>query len=447
MSLQISRILHAGYVFQYRKTQIAFDPIFENPFSRNCYAFPNVKFDHEKIKTLNFDAIFISHFHDDHCSLESLNLLDRRTPIYMFCVFVEIFALIKELGFVEVYSLQLDVPIQIGEIEIIPRRALDEDVDAIFHIKAGGVNVLNVVDSWIDEATLKVLAQSAPWDLVLWPFQTMREIEVLAPLQAAQEAGPIPPEWSEQLQILNPRFVVPSSCQFVQESWSWYNQALFPITYKKFQNEIESLLPKARVVRMNPSVSISLDQNSIATSPALNWIFPVGEQNVDYDFRIDCKPQLTAEIAQKFSPLSFEQSERVYRYCCEEIFEKYLEIGPANDSYFDSPRYWKLSIYDHIGEVRCFHFLLTSSIMQAYTGELQNFDWSTELPIAKFYAALEFGEALTSIYVRINAAEGVDVIEDPLVRCLFSGNFGSYQKAQLRLLKTSTGHSQHSLCK
>jgi len=68
--------------------------------------------------------------------------------------------------------------------------------------------------------------------------------------------------------------------------------------------------------------------------------------------------------------------------------------------------------------------------------------WSTEVPIAKLYAALEEGESLTSMYVRINdrvfdseiekEIQAADVMEDPLIRCLFTGVFGAYQKAQLK---------------
>ena len=79
--LKISRILHAGYLFECSDVSIAFDPIFENPFSKNCYAYPNVQFNHEKIRNLRLDAVFISHYHDDHCSLESLVLLSKETPI------------------------------------------------------------------------------------------------------------------------------------------------------------------------------------------------------------------------------------------------------------------------------------------------------------------------------------------------------------------------------
>ncbi len=100
--LTISRILHAGYVFECGGTSIAFDPIVENPFSRNCYPFPDVRFDHAKIRALRFDAVFISHFHDDHCSLDSLDYLDRDTPIYLYCIFDELFDMIRALGFTTV---------------------------------------------------------------------------------------------------------------------------------------------------------------------------------------------------------------------------------------------------------------------------------------------------------------------------------------------------------
>jgi len=191
MSLKISRILHAGYVFENDGTSIAFDPIVENPFSRNCHAFPSVRFELEQVRSLRLDAIFISHLHDDHLSLDSLDQFDRATPIYLYCVFDELFAMIKALGFAQVHRLQVDMPVQVGAIEIIPRRALDDDVDSLFQVRAAGLNVLNVVDSWIGPETIAQLAQYAPWDMVLWPFQTMREIAVIAPSRAGMDTGPV----------------------------------------------------------------------------------------------------------------------------------------------------------------------------------------------------------------------------------------------------------------
>ena len=56
--LTISRILHAGYVFACEDTRIAFDTIFENPFSRNCHAFPDVRFDEAAIRRERFAAVW-----------------------------------------------------------------------------------------------------------------------------------------------------------------------------------------------------------------------------------------------------------------------------------------------------------------------------------------------------------------------------------------------------
>lgn len=435
MKLKISRILHAGYVFRYDQTQIAFDPIFENPFSHNCYAFPAVEFDLKQIKELKFDAVFISHFHDDHCSMESLVHLNRETPIYMYCIHDEMFDLIKRLGFVHVHSLALDQTVRVGEIDVIPRRALDVDVDSLFQIKAGGMNVLNVVDSWIDEDTLEQLVHQGPWDMVLWPFQTMREIEVIAPSQGVQQPAVIPEEWISQLIKLNPRYVVPSSCQFKQESWSWYNQAFFPITYKQFQNEIEAALPQVQVVRLNPSVSVEMDSSGVMTSSAaLSWMSPVGNQDVDYDFQPHVKPPPTSEIAQKFSALSEVQTERILNYCRYGLLDKFRSMDPPLDEYFEKPRDWKLSIFDHQGLETVIYYHLNENKIEMLNERPNVITWETEIPFSKFYAALELGESLTSIYMRINAIPGVDIVDDPLIRCLFNGAFGAYQKAQLKRL-------------
>lgn len=443
--LKISRILHAGYVFQYAETKIAFDPIFENPFSHNCYAFPNVAFNYELISELKFNAVFISHYHDDHCSLESLNYLDKSTPIYIYCIFEELFEIIKELGFTEVYPLWIDKVVKIGTIEVIPRRALDVEVDSIFQITAAGLNVLNVVDSWIDHETLERLAKATAWDMIIWPFQTMRELEVLAPSRAVTASRELPPEWLEQLKILKPKYIVPSSCQFRFEDWSWYNKKFFPITYKQFNKEIQSLLPEAKVVRLNPSVSIELFHDSLNLALPLEWMRSIGEQDVDYEYTESLKLPTTAEIAKHFQALSLAQAEKVFAYCELGLIEKYHSMELSPNSYFEKSRHWRLSVYDHNGNEKSFHYQIHGKDIQLIAELKEPISWLTELPLAKLYAAIEQGESLTSMYFRVNdmvfssAVEDqikeVDPVEDPLIRCLYNGAFGSYQKAQLKKIK------------
>jgi hypothetical protein len=447
--LRIARILHAGYLFECEDTRIVFDPIFENPFSRNCHAFPDVRFDHAQIRQLKPAAVFISHFHDDHCSLESLDLLDRDTPIYLYCLFDELFEMIRELGFSKVEALKVDTPVRVGSFEVIPRKALESDVDSMFHIRAAGMNVLNVVDSWMDPEVLPALAAHAPWDMVLWPFQTMREIDVISPSRAepgvaAQPA--LPEEWMDQLRALNPRYIVPSSCQFVQEPWSWYNHALFPITYSQFQREVEAALPQARVLRLNPSVAVTLDRHTLAPAAPLPWVQPVGEQDVDYLYDPAIVAPPTADIARRFAPLDAQQAMQALDYCRTGLLEKYREMELPPDSYFASPRVWLLTVHGHDGSVSRFRYRVNGDAIALLPGDDQQAPaWSTDIPIAKLYAGLALGESLTSMYMRINDGEfppavrdeqrDADVVDDPLIRCLFNDAFGAYQAAQLARIK------------
>lgn len=444
MSLKISRILHAGYVFECDGAQIACDPIFENPFSRNCYAFPPVQFDHEAIRATRFAAVFISHFHDDHCSLDSLDLLHRDTPIYLYCLYGELFDMIRALGFRQVEQLRIDAPVRVGPFEVIARAAFDADVDSMLHIRAAGFNILNVVDAWIAPDGLPELARYAPWDMVLWPFQTMRELAVISPKRADPPVREIPSDWIEQLSALHPRFVVPSSCQFVQEEWSWYNQAFFPISYRQFEHEVAAALPGTEVVRMNPSVSFVLDGQSLQAAPPLAWVLPVGEQDVDYRLDPDVAAPPTTQIASHFPDLAPEQAQLVRRFCETGLVERYAAMELPEDSFFEQERFWRLSLYDQDGTALHYHYRIKGDSIAPLTAPPDALSWTTEVPACKVYAALELGESLTSMYVRINdaafdeeteeALAQADLVDDPLIRTLFNDQFGAYQAAQLRRL-------------
>jgi len=459
--LKISRILHAGYIFEYARTQIAFDPIFESPFSSNCFAYPSIEFNHDQIRKLKFSAVFISHYHDDHCSLESLNLLNRQTPIFIYCLFEEIISLIRKLGFKQVFPLTLNKKVQLGSIEVTPRRALDVDVDCIFQIRAAGFNILNVVDSWIDYSTLSLLLGEGPWDLILWPFQTMRELEVLAPTRSSPANGEIPEELLEQLKLLNPRYLIPSSCQFVYESWSWYNKAFFPVSYKSFAQQVRVQLPNVKIKKMNPGASFELkfqklsDSNikfcQIVPAGSLKWIRPLKNQDLDYEYDPTFVPPPTSEIAKRFSNLSEEQTDRIKYFLKKEIPLKFPTLEPLLDcKYFDSPRLWRLAVYNSFGVPEYYNYEVSKNklkIIDSGCIEFSKISWFTEVIGRKLYGALEQGESLTSMYLRINdhlfspkveqEIAGVDVGIDPLLRCLFQGEVGSYQKAQLQRIQIS----------
>ncbi|QLY25231.1 MBL fold metallo-hydrolase [Bdellovibrio sp. KM01] len=431
MAVKVSRIFHAGYVFESEGVQIAFDPIFENPFSRNCYAYPALEFDSDRIRALNLAAVFTSHHHDDHCSFDSLKLLNRNTPIYMFCVHPVIFDWIRQLGFKNVHALKLGGSVQVGPFEVKSLPALDVDVDSIFQVNVQGLKILNVVDSWVDEITMDQLIQEKPWDLVMWPFQTMRELEVIEPLRAAPSDRKVPQEWLEQLRLLAPKNLIPSSCQFRMEEWSWYNQAFFPISYQLFSEQVEPVLPQTNINRLNPGMSLKLDGSEIKPAESLPWIKVIGNQDVDYRYEPALVPPATSVIAKHFSQLSQEQMIRVIAYCQKELPLKYKEVGPSADVYFNKARFWQLSLFDFDGTEKIFRYKLSDDDMESVETIPQPAEWKTEVIATKLYSALTTGESLTSLYLRVEKAVDVDVVEDPLIRCLFNLEFGTYQKAQL----------------
>jgi hypothetical protein len=117
----------------------------------------------------------------------------------------------------------------------------------------------------------------------------------------------------------------------------------------------------------------------------------------------------------------------------------------AGCDYFDVERVWQLSVYDHLGNVTRWRYRLLPDGSAIVDDAAAPLGWVTEIPAAKLYAALELGESLTSMYMRINdavfdaateqALGEADVVDDPLIRCLFSGGtFGAYQRVQLERL-------------
>lgn len=443
--MQISRILHAGYVFESQDTRILFDPLFENPFSRNCHAFPQVQLDRKEIKNHSFSAVFISHYHDDHCSLESLDLVARTTPIYIYCLHEELLELLKNMGFCSVSPLAINKPVSVGPFTITPRRAFDKDVDCLLQIQTATLNMLNVVDSWIDGDTLHLLTQNGPWDFVAWPFQTLREIDVLSPTRQLPASVHVPEEWLEQLTMLAPRVLVPSSCQFQMEEWSWYNNFLFPISYEQFAQDVKAKLPDTRILRLDPSESITLTSLSITPASPFKGVKLLDTSKSDYNFDPQAPTPATKEVAQKLPALSPQHVQETLLFLSTTLLKTWSTLELDSSDYFARPRAWHLTTWDHHGDPQDFYYNLSVGACSRTTTPHPALEWRTEIPLYTLYGALKNGDSLTSLYIRINDLKFSDATEreladtsplsDPLLRCLYTGAFASYQKAQLGRLR------------
>ncbi len=484
--LKVSRVLHAGYIFESQGVRVLVDPLFETPFSVACHADPPVRFDFNRLGREVFDAVVISHYHDDHCSFESLQHIDRATPIYMFCLHDEMFTLLREFGFESVLPLKLRESIRIASLEITAWPALDRDVDCLLQITDGHTQVLNVVDSWIDFDTVDELSR-IKWDLILWPFQTMLELDVLSPSRTQPASRELPPEWLDQLRTLNPRAVVPSSCQFNFGPNAWQNSRYFPISYAQFARELATSLPGARVLRLKPGESLLLHEGTVSRSEPLPFVLRTGAStnsgagagtvidtgvdsntDCDYDYEYDFNVQapslsdVARELESKLpSPHSGDSAKLLEpsldqfanNFLANGLILKYRALDEGAENYFDKPRRWDLRLFKPNGDSIDAEYLVsnssiehlkTLSISQSAQSETE---WLTEIPLVKLHAALNEGESLTSILIRINDCkfseqteselEDVDFLADPLLRVLYENQFASYQKAQIQRLKNS----------
>ena len=430
MALTVTRILHAGYQIESPLAKILFDPIVENPFSINCHAFPYVNFNHSTIESEIWDAIFISHIHDDHFSLQSLKHFNRNIPIYIYTTNNDALDLLEQLGFNQIHLLQHQIPVQIQDIYIEAYPALDIDVDCIFHIRSQGYNILNVVDSWIDYETLDKLKKVGSWNLILWPFQTMREIEVLSPTISPKADTHLPTEWIEQIKDLNPECIVPSSCQFQFENDSWINHFYFPITYAQFSKDLKENGVPAKVLRLDPSTS--LEMSSGRTRPqSLSWVQLDDNNLIDYIYNPSLKiPHLLDFSLNRFSSLNDDD-----QFFLIEWLRNMEKLFPTVDVYIDEEGTehsleWTLKVYNQ------------GSILwdKAYSSkESKDFviPWTTEIIAEKLWGALKKGETLSSLYIRINDdisfenLKSLDRLQDPLLKILYSADPLQYQKYQL----------------
>ena len=354
--------------------------------------------------------------------------------------------MIKGLGFQEVHSLDLEIPVEQGPFKVIPHRALDADVDCLYEIQVGGQSILNVVDSWIDEAMIEKLAAKAPWDLVMWPFQSMRELEVISPKRALPSNQEVPPEHKQQLISLGPRYLVPSSCQFKQESWSWYNQAFFPTSYRAFTEQVRAILPNTVVQRMDPGRSFLLSDRELQRTEGLHWILPQSDGELDYQYDPFLTVPSAQEVNKNFSELKSQQLDQVTEFCERDILERFKSFTPWQTEYFENSKIWNLRLHFRSGQPKNYFYRIDDESLVP-VGEGEAVEWLTEISATKLFSALTSGETLTSLYLRINDCEfsgttetqiaSVDIGEDPLIRTLFSGDVLGYQKNQYKRLVKS----------
>jgi hypothetical protein len=337
------------------------------------------------------------------------------------------------LGFERIEALELNESVVIGDIKITPLRALEDLIDCLFLIGQGGLKVLNVVDAGIDAAMRTRLKRIAPFDVVLWPFQILRERDILLADPAEKSFEARHAAQLQQLVDFKPRIVVPSSCQFIHEKGSWYNRIKFPISYSRFQRDVEKKSPRIRVEQILPGDTWTLTPRTFAKSGRLSWVRRLTEKAVDYKFEPSKTVPTTREIAMKRPVISAENTRRVLSFCRDELASLLKRDKLRNGKGAHS--FWQLSLFDHRGHEIKFVYRFQGGRARHVPIPAFEIDYRTEIPLERLAFVLDGGPAYMA-YARIfNGPQ--DVFEDHLISA-FSRDMLAYQNGQLRRLLRPT---------
>jgi hypothetical protein len=113
---------HQGWMFRSGRSTVLVDPLLCEEFGAvhalEYRVHPPRNFAPASFPAI--DAVILSHEHDDHFDIPSLARLDRRIPVYMSAhSSIAAFKIIREMGF-KVSPLVPGIPLNLGELEVIP---------------------------------------------------------------------------------------------------------------------------------------------------------------------------------------------------------------------------------------------------------------------------------------------------------------------------------------
>jgi L-ascorbate metabolism protein UlaG (beta-lactamase superfamily) len=146
---------HSSLLVQTESSAVLVDPLLLGRFGQ-----PRAAFDCARIP---LDGVFLSHSHWDHCNLQTLVLLDKKTPIHipaLRCASAfnpPIEPMLRLLGFSDIREVRHWEAVRCGDIEVIPTPFFgeaDEPGEEIDHftyvICAAGTAIYGAVDSYRD---------------------------------------------------------------------------------------------------------------------------------------------------------------------------------------------------------------------------------------------------------------------------------------------------------
>jgi L-ascorbate metabolism protein UlaG (beta-lactamase superfamily) len=287
--MKIANIGHASLVITAGEVTCFMDPVFVTPFAQGANTFkPEVTVDAAAARE-QCQLIVLSHDHPDHFSPRSLSLLDRDCPVVFPKCAAGMERALARLGFSERWPLALGETLDVQGVRLTATASGAPFTEMGVLFEAEGATFWNLVDTLPTEGALSAIrASGRRVDLLFAPWQPLIDIPLM--LNALGSGFPFA-QYGELLRTvldIRPRYVAPASCGFRFATGEWLNDRGFPMTERRFLEDVRKLDPEIRALEVPTAAAVTLGEEPRLEKNALDFVKlePAGAL-AGYDWRPD----------------------------------------------------------------------------------------------------------------------------------------------------------------
>lgn len=267
---------HQGWLISSATTNVLIDPLLTDSFGHGGSLgrlYPPRRVDLAGFPEI--DAVVLTHEHDDHFDIPSINRLDRAIPIYLSArSSVAARGLLDELGF-ESRSLEPDCEVEIGDLRYRSflcdhHEGLQGDEWDVFPMLVRDVAGHGSVLSSIDVSTLPLGIEHPPRVLVHAHNTTRAEFQRLG-LRAVtgSDAASQLATALRRLAMFDGCYGPPAAALICGQGWSfaderaWINHEAFPVTAAQIGDALALASPDTQVFAPAPGFTLELFEGRV----------------------------------------------------------------------------------------------------------------------------------------------------------------------------------------
>lgn len=252
---------HACWLFETTAGYFLTDPVLFDPFEEGTVtSCPRRAVHVERLPALQ--GIIVSHRHLDHFDVPSLAALDRRVPVWCPDDPFLLYGL-QRLEFCDVRRLAPWVSQSIGGLRLLPTPSLNREVleyGLVLQDETG--TIFNQVDTFLAADTLQRLRREVDQvdvHLAMYASQNFHLFESKREHTAAMHGINL-----HTVSLLAARCVVPAAAGFrFTDDLAWLNRHVFPISRRRFVDDLQQLTPALRTEELNPGDTLCVEPGHI----------------------------------------------------------------------------------------------------------------------------------------------------------------------------------------